>query len=177
VRAFTRRRERFRVSAAAAVLTSVQEISSGYGAALGFWYRPTERLGIGLNLVGPLIGARFRASSGSATLRQELGQLHATFDVLSPGRFELGPVLGAGVYHLQAQGEVLPPLNGETSTVWSFAGSGGIEARLKLTEALALNGSVQGLLLAPRPVVAIDTELEELGRPLLLVALGLGVAF
>jgi hypothetical protein len=32
-------------------------------------------------------------------------------------------------------------------------------------------------VLTPRPVVAIDTELEELGQPLLLAALGLGVAF
>jgi hypothetical protein len=177
LRAFTERRELFQVSAAAAALMSAQDISSGYGAVLGFWYRPTERLGVGISLVGPLVGARFRASVGSAALRQELGQLRVTFDVLSLGRFELGPVLGAGVYHLQAQGEVVPPLNGETSTVWSFAASGGVEARLELTETLGLGGSVQGLVLTPRPVVAIDTELEELGQPLLLAALGLGVAF
>ncbi|HVY25644.1 MAG TPA: hypothetical protein VHB79_03805 [Polyangiaceae bacterium] len=177
VRAFTERRTHFQVSAAAAALASTQDISSGYGATLGFWYRPTERLGVGVHVVGPLVGARFRATTGSATLRQELAQVRATFDILSSGRFELGPVLGAGVYHLQAQGEVVPPLNSKTSGVWSFAGSGGIEARLHLTEALALGGSVQGLLLSPRPVVAVDTELEELGQPLLLATVGLGVAF
>jgi hypothetical protein len=177
LRAFTDDRRRFRVSAAAVALTSAQDISSGYGAALGFWYRPVERLGVGVSLVGPLVGARFRASTGSATIRQELAQLRATVDVWGPGRFGLGPVLGAGVFHLQAQGEVAPPLNGEASTVWSFAGSGGVEAHLDLTDSLVLGGSVQGLLLTPRPVVAIDTELEELGQPLLLAALGLGVSF
>lgn len=177
LRSFTAQREQFQVSAAAAALTSAHDISNGYGAVLGFWYRPTERLGVGINLVGPLVGARFRASVGSAALRQELAQVRATFDVLSVGRARLGPVLGAGVYHLQAQGEVAPPLNGETSAVWSFAASGGAEARLELTEVLALSGSVQGLLLTPRPVVAIDTELEQLGQPLLLAAIGLGVAF
>lgn len=177
VRAFTERRPHFQASAAAAALASMRAISSGYGAALGFRYHPSERLGIGVDLVGPLVGARFRASTGSASLRQELAQVRATFDVLTPGRFELGPVIGAGVYHLQAQGQVEPPLDGRTSAVWSFAGSAGLEARVKLTEALALGGSVQGLLLTPRPVVAVDTEMEELGQPLLLAALGLGVAF
>jgi hypothetical protein len=177
LRAFTKQREHFQVSAAAAALTSAQEISGGYGAVLTVWYRPTERLGVGIGLVGPLVGARFRASVGSAALRQELGQVRGTFDLFSLGPLVLGPALGAGVYHLQAQGEVVPPLNGETSTVWSFVASGGVEARLELTEVLALSGSVQALLLTPRPVVAIDTELEQLGQPLLLAAMGLGVAF
>lgn len=177
LRAFTERRAPFRVSAAAVALTSAHDISNGYGAMLGFRYHPVDRLGIGIDLVGPLVGARFRASNGRATLRQELAQVRAAFDVLTPGRLELGPVLGAGVYHLQAQGQVAPPLNGLTSSVWSFAGSGGVEARLKLTDALTLGGSVEGILLTPRPVVAIDSELEELGQPLLLAALGLGVAF
>jgi hypothetical protein len=177
LRAFAAERDRFLVSAALAALTSYRDISNGYGAALALRYRPNERFGIGLSLVGPLLGARFRASTGSAHLRQELGQLQAGLQVLSPGRFELGPMIGAGVYHLQAQGEVVSPLNGRTSAVWSFVGSGGIEARLKLTRALVLGGSVQGLLLTPRPAVAVDTEVEELGQPLLLATAGLGVAF
>lgn len=177
LRAFTAEPNHFQVSAAAVALTSYGSISNGYGAGLGLWYRPTERIGVGLSLVGPLLGARFRASTGRASLRQELGQLQLSLPISSPGRFEFGPVIGAGIYHLQAQGEVEPPLNGRTSTVWSFAASGGLEARCKLTRALALGGSVQGVLLTPRPVVAVDTEREELGQPLLLASAGLGVAF
>lgn len=177
LRAFSAERDRFLVSAAAAALVSYRRISNGYGAALGLRYHPSERWGIGLSLVGPLLGARFRASIGSASLRQELGQIQASFRVSPPGRFELTSVVGAGAYHLQAQGEVVSPLNSRTSAVWSFVGSGGFEARCKLTRALAVGGSIQALLLAPRPAVAVDTELEELGQPLLLATAGLGVAF
>ena len=53
----------------------------------------------------------------------------------------------------------------------------GLEARLELSEALSLGASLQGVLLTPRPVVAVDSASEELGQPLLLATLGLGVAF
>jgi hypothetical protein len=176
VRAFADR-ARFQLSVAAVGLGSLREISSGYGAGLSLWYRPTLRLALGALWVGPLVGARYRSSNGSAVLRQELGQLRATFDLLSPGRFELGPVLGAGVYHLQAQGDVEAPLSSRSAGVWSFAGSGGVEARLALSESVSLGAAVHGVLLTPQPVVAVDTAAEELGQPLLLASLGLGVSF
>jgi hypothetical protein len=177
VRAFTAERARFQISAALVVLASARDISTGYGAALGLWYHPTSRLGLGVWLVGPLVGARFRAENGSASIRHELGQLRATFNVLEPGRLELGPVLGAGVYHLQAQGDVAPPLSARSATVWSFAGSAGLEARLRLSEAVWLGAAAHGLLLTPRPVVAIDQSAEELAPPLLVASTGLGVSF
>ncbi|HEX2873946.1 MAG TPA: hypothetical protein VHP33_21975 [Polyangiaceae bacterium] len=178
VRAFTQAEPaRFQVSAAAVTLGSLREVSNGYGASVGFWYRPTERLQLGFLVVGPLVGARYRSPNGDAVVRQELGQLRAGFNLLGPGVLELGPVLGAGVYHLLAQGDVRAPFTGQSAAVWSFAASGGLEARLRLTETLSLGASLQGLLLTPRPVVAVDSASEELGQPLLLATLGLGVAF
>jgi hypothetical protein len=176
LRAFTRR-ARFQLSAAAIALGSAQDISSGYGAGLGIWFYPLPRLALGALVVGPLVGARYRSASGAASVRQELGELRALFNLLSPGRFELGPVLGAGVYHLLAQGEVVAPLSARSAQVWSFAASGGLEARLALGPVLSLGASVHGLLLSPRPVIAVESESEELGQPLLLAALGLGVSF
>ena len=52
-----------------------------------------------------------------------------------------------------------------------------MEARLQLGGTVSLNAAAQGLLLTPKPVIAVDTESEELGQPLLLASLGLGVAF
>lgn len=176
VRSFGERTQ-FQLSAAAFALGGATDISNGYGAGLGFWYRSTARFGIGVLLVGPLLGARYSSESGSASLRQELGQLRARFDLLLPGRFELGPVLAAGVYHLQAQGEVEAPLAARSASVWSFAGSCGIEGHLALTGPVSLNAAVHALLLTPRPVVAVDTASEALGQPLLLASLGMGVAF
>jgi hypothetical protein len=176
LRAFTKQ-GRFWVSAAAAALSGAHDVTNGYGPSLAFWLRVTSRLQLGAFLGGPLVGARYRSSNGDAVVRQELGQLRAMFNVLEPGRFELGPVLGAGVYHLQAQGDVQAPYSSQSATLWSFAGSGGVEARLGLSEALWLTGSAQALLLTPRPVVAVDNASAELGQPLLLAAVGLGVSF
>lgn len=168
---------RFLVGASATVLGAAHDVSSGYGASLTFWVQATSRLKLGVLLVGPLVGARYRTVNGDAVVRQELGQLRATFNVLPPGRFELGPALGTGVYHLQAQGDVAAPLSSRSAQVLSFAGSGGVEARLSLTDALSVGASFAALLLTPRPVLAVETESAELGQPLLLASLGLGVAF
>jgi len=175
VRAFTEP-TRFQLSVAAFALGAPSSISNGYGAGLGLWYRPTPRLGVGAVLVGPLLGARYRPGNGDASLRQELGQLRATFNLLGPGRFELGPVLAAGGYHVQAQGHVAAPLAARTASVWSFVASFGIEARLDLVGGLSLNAALHGLLLTPQPLIAVDTNSQALG-PLLLASLGLGVAF
>lgn len=176
LRVFTER-TRFLVSAAAVALGSTHDVSNGYGPSLGFWVRATSRLQLGALFVGPLIGARYRSANGDAVARQELGQLRAMFNLLEPGRFELGPVLGAGLYHLQAQGDVQAPLSSQSDAVWSFAGSGGVEARVELNSALSLGASVHAILLTPQPMLAVDTATEELGQPLLLAALGLGVSF
>jgi len=176
VRTFAER-ARFEISAAGFALGTARRISNGYGAGIGLWYRPTSRLGVGAVFVGPLLGARYRSDNGDASLRQELAQLRATFNLLKPGRLQLGPVLAAGAYHLQAQGEVELPFAARSASVWSFAGSGGVEARLELGGEVSLNAAVHGLLLTPKPVVAVATASEELGQPLLLASVGLGVAF
>lgn len=176
VRTFTDR-ARFQISAAGFALGTARHISNGYGAGIGIWYRPTTRVGVGAVFVGPLLGARYRSDNGDASLRQELALVRATFNLLQPGRLELGPVLAAGVYHLQAQGEVTAPLAARSASVWSFGGSCGVEGRWELGGAVSLNAAVHGLLLTPKPVVAVDTASEELGQPLLLASVGLGVAF
>lgn len=176
LRAFTER-TRFLVGAAVVALGSTHDVTNGYGPSLGVWLRVASRLQLGALFVGPLVGARYRSPNGDAVARQELGQLRAMFNLLEPGRFELGPVLGAGLYHLQAQGDVQAPLSSQADAVWSFAGSGGVEARFELSPALSLGASVHGILLTPQPVLAVDSATEELGQPLLLAALGLGVSF
>lgn len=177
IRAFTAKPARFRVGAAAAALGVTGGISTGYGAALSFWFRPVPRLAVGALLVGPLVGARYRSPNGDATLRQELVQARALFNLLEPGAVELGPVLGAGAYHVQAQGDVQAPFASQEAATWSFVGSGGIEARWELGASVSLGGSVQALLLTPQPVVAVANETQELAQPLLLAILGLGVSF
>jgi len=177
VRTFVGNTRNFQLSAAGFALATHTSTSNAYGAGLALGYRPIPRLALGVLLVGPLLGARYASKLGTASLRQELGLLRATFNLLRPGRFELGPLLGVGAYHLHAQGEVESPLTSQSATVWSFAGSCGVEAQFAFADAVSLNAALQGLLLTPRPVVAVDTESEVIGQPLVLASLGLGVAF
>lgn len=176
IRAFTEQ-ARFRVSAAFFGLATARDISSGFGAGLGVGYRVSQRFELGALLVGPLFGARYQSAIGDATLRQELGLLRGSFNLLNPGRLELGPVLGAGVYHLLAQGEVAAPLTAASVSRWTLAASGGIGASLALGRTVSLVAAAQGVWLAREPEVAVLAESEALGQPVLLASCGLGVSF
>ena len=148
-----------------------------FGGAISVMLRPTRRLELGALVVGPLLGARYSASTGSALVRQELALARGSWNLLPDGALRLGPSLGAGVYHLRAEGEVTKPLRGKSGSLFSFAATGGVAAELKLTEALSLGLTVDALLLTPEPVVAVDTSEGNVRNPLILASLGLGVAF
>jgi hypothetical protein len=128
-------------------------------------------------VVGPLLGARYDARTGSASVRQELALVLGSWNVLPDGALRLGPSLGAGVYHLRAQGEVTKPLRSKSGSMLSFAAAAGVAAELKLTASLSLGLTVDALLLTPEPVVAVDTSQGNANNPLVLASLGLGVAF
>jgi hypothetical protein len=150
---------------------------SAFGGAISVMVRPTPRLELGALVVGPLLGARYSASTGSALVRQELALARGSWNLLPEGVLRLGPSLGAGVYHLRAEGEVTRPLRGKSGDLFSFAATGGAAAELKLTSALSLGLTVDALLLTPEPVVAVDTQQGSARNPLILASLGLGVAF
>ncbi len=179
VREFSAEPSLFQLRAGALALGVASEVGGAYGVALAAEYRPLRSVAVGLLAAGPLVGASFAANQGAASLRQELGLVRASFNVLasSSDTVELGPVLGAGVYHLEAHGQVDPPLVSESDEVWSFAGSGGVEAEVHLTSDLSLQAEVFALLLTPRPAVAVASESTELAAPLLCASAGLGVAF
>ena len=155
--------------------------SAGFGPALGgsiaLFVRPTTRFSAGVSFIGPLFGAEFVASVGSASIRQELALAQASYNLLPAGAFRLGPTLGLGVYHLEARGEVDEPLQATSGDMFGFAAVGGVEAGLELTRALSLTAALDMLLVTPEPVVAIDTHEMNAQNPLLLASVGLGVAF
>jgi hypothetical protein len=150
---------------------------SAFGGAISVMLRPTPRLELGALVVGPLLGARYSGNTGSALVRQELALARGSWNVLPEGALRLGPSLGAGVYHLRAEGEVTKPLRGKSGSLFSFAATGGVAAELKLTAALSLGLTVDALLLTPEPVVAVDTSQGSANNPLVLASLGVGVAF
>lgn len=167
----------FRLRASAIALGTASELNPAFGASIGLQYRAAPWLAAGLFAAGPLVGARYETAVGSARAREMLALATLTANLSRDDRFEIGPILGAGVFHLQAHGEVDPPLRSQSNGVFCFAGNAGIEAALRLTPTLLLSTSLSALLLAPRPVIAVDTEQVPVKAPLLMASVGVGVGF
>ena len=157
---FSRSLPRFQI-AAGGMVTFEPTLGLAAGAALAAHFRPIPRLQVGLEFVGPAFGGEYRADGGAATVRQEWGLLRTAwnFGAVDPGpRIEWGPVLGAGVVHLDARGEVEPPLVAEQATLWAFGALAGGQVESYFSEAVSLSLSLAALGLIPQPVVAVAAE-------------------
>jgi hypothetical protein len=176
IRAWSVPRRRWELRAAGGLLGAGRFGTAG-GASLALFFRPVPRLGVGLAVLGPLFGARYDGSTGGASIRQELALARASWNFLPDSMWRLGPILGVGAYHLQAQGEVQPPLRGVSAGMFSFACTGGLEIELGVSQVVSLSASAEALLFTPEPVVAVDTSQANARQPLVLASLGLGVAF
>lgn len=172
---WTRHEVRFRVDARAAALGATQSIGPGYGPSLGLGYRVFDRIWLGVVGVGPAVGANFESEQGSAKVVQVLGLARVQGVALRTSSFELRPTLAAGVFHLEAQGIVEPPVEARSASVTSFAGGLGLDASLHLTSVLSLGGDVSAFLLTPRPGVAVLGDEYEYPSPFVTASLGLAV--
>ena len=168
---------RFRLEARVAALGLTQQIGAGYGPSLGFRYRLGQRFWAGIVLVGPALGASLETNLGSATVRQELALTHFAVSFLRTGALDLRATAATGVYHLDASGVVGPPLSPVSDQVTSFAGGIGLEANVRLSDALLLGAELGALALAPRPGIAVSTEQYLFDRPLVTLSFGLAVEF
>jgi hypothetical protein len=178
IRAWSTPRRLWQLRAAGSALDGPARLGPAVGGSITLAYFPLRRLSTGIVLSGPLVGAHYTAVNGVATIRQELALARATYSVLPEGgRLTLGPLIGAGVYHLRAQSEVKAPLRSRSAGVLSFVGTAGLELELELAPALTLGATLSALLVTPKPVIAIDTSQRELKEPLIMASVGLGVGF
>jgi hypothetical protein len=178
VRTFVRREPRpFRLRLTGTALVEPREVGAGYGVGIAFSRRLSERVTLGLGFAGPLLGASYRASTGTANVRQELGWAELGLTAARAGIFEVEGTLGLGVYHLAARSEVTPPLASRSDAVTSLAGSLGALFELDATDSVAAVGGVSAVLLTPRPGVAVGAERTLFLQPLLRAELGLAVNF
>ncbi|HVR20632.1 MAG TPA: hypothetical protein VMS65_13070 [Polyangiaceae bacterium] len=167
----------FRLDARIAVLGLTQSEGRSIGPALALGYRLSDPIGVGVFLAGPTLASTIQSDFGSATVHHVLGLARVWVNAYESDVFELRPVLAAGIYYLDARGDVEPPLISQSAQITSFAGGGGLEAALRLTSTLVVGAELSAFALNPRPVVAVHSDEYEFPLPFVSASLGVGVEF
>ena len=168
---------RLRLDVRAALLGVTQGFGPGYAPSLALSYRVLDRVSVGVLVAGPALGASYKTSLGAASVRQELALARILGAALQSPSFELRPTLEAGIYRLDARGEVEPPLAARSAQVTSFAGGVGLEVAWRLSHALLVGAEISALELSPRPAIAVLTAEYRFAWPFVTVSAGLGVDF
>ena len=152
-------------------------LGAAFGPALGFSRHLSGPVRIGILVSGPLVGASWEATFGSASLRQEIGLAEVRASWWRSRRLDFGISLAGGVHHLTAQGTARAPRLSQTEQVWSVAGALGADGSFHLTSNTAIALAVRAIALSPKPAVAVWTETTVLQLPLLSASAGLLVGF
>jgi hypothetical protein len=167
----------WRLRLEATALGETARVGLGYGLGVALSHRVDSSCRAGLGGAGPLVGGSYRATTGHASVRQELGWVELGCNALRRGPIAFGAMLSAGVYHLEARSEVRPPLASRSDQVTSFALSLGPVLELEASETVAVVLGFSALGLSPRPGVAIGPERTLFAQPLLRGYAGMGVDF
>jgi hypothetical protein len=145
-----------------------------YGPEVGL-YASAGDFAFGLHFAGPLVGASLDTPKGSASVTEEIVALEGRALVARTPRLDVGVSVNAGAFFLQAEGRAEPPLRSKSASEWSLLGGAGVHSDIKLLPRLAIGLSLRALGLFPRVGVAVDTESELLGMPLVAASLGVRV--
>jgi hypothetical protein len=166
---------KFWLGASGLMLRAGERFGFGFGPLLGLFYRATPWLHVGLQLAGPITGARLTTSSGDAIMYQELAWFEARAIVLRAGGLQVAPLIGVGAYFVQAQGAARAPLTSQNDQVWSGLLSAGGYIDYALSPRVALTGAVRALALVPRTGVAVFRESALIELPALEASLGIAL--
>jgi hypothetical protein len=105
------------------------------------------------------------------------GRAPNSAEAASPIVLELRGVAAAGVYHLDAHGDVAPPLASKSDKVTSFAGGLGLALDIRLTARIVWTVEGSALALAPQPAIALLTNQYTFAPPFATASTGIGVDF
>jgi hypothetical protein len=161
------------------MITSFDGVGPAGAPSVRLGWADASGLGARVSWLGPAYGARLTDPRGNVSVRQEL----VTADLIyAPAVAWSGWVplvwLGAGAYHLHADGELLAPLVGRSADVWTAAFVGGAGLGYRLTPRVTALLDATAVVTAPRAVVTLFGEpLGRAGRPSLVADLGVAVRF
>jgi hypothetical protein len=170
---------RFALQAGAGVLHSFSGVGPALLPVLGFAYRFSSDVAVGLRVGGPAFAADLQTAAGTIAVRQEIVSLEITYELLSPDA-KLRPVAigGFGAYHIDVVGRAAPPFTGESNDRFAALFTLGPGAKLRLGERVSLLADLRLLLLAPQPVVrSLGAEAGSMSRPSLFGEVAAEVSF
>jgi hypothetical protein len=121
------------------------------------WY-PTASWSVGVQGVGPGFGARVTSAEGTANVRQELALAEVAFEPAPASLASFFVSLGAGIYHLDASGDAVPPYTSRRDGAWSALLGAGAGLRIRIAGAASVVVDAREVLALPRPVVVFASE-------------------
>jgi len=173
-RALEPRQSNWGVEAGAQVLGSL----GGVGAAVLPVARGrvvlSDRFAARLTISGLGTRPHVDAPEGTATVNQALGLLEAIAELAPQSWLRPSVSVGAGTYHISAEGSAAWPYDAFDPGRWTFAADVGAGITLALTSSFALSLESHATLVTPRPVIRfVEVETAEIKNPLLSGALTL----
>jgi hypothetical protein len=163
------------LAAGAMMLVEFPGFGAAFGPSLGAFVRAADRFAVGAGVAGPLVGAKFSAHSGEASMTQALGIFEARLSIVQSRAFQAGPSLSFGAYHVGAAGIARPPLVSREDDTWAAIGGGGgfFQARLWGDVSASLSARVFGVV--PQVGVAVGDDVRVIRFPIVETSLGVVV--
>jgi hypothetical protein len=152
-------------------------IGVAIGPGLGLARHLSGPFRVGILLSGPLVGASWATSAGTAAIRQNIGLADVRISWWRSDRIDLGASISIGAHYLIARGTATPPLLSRSDDVWSLAAGCGADGSFRLTSNAGLALGVRAIGLTPRPGVGVGHETTVLEFPVLSASAGLLVGF
>ena len=134
----------------------------------------TDRFAARLTISGLGTRPHVEAPEGTATVNQAIGLVEAIGEVAPQSWLRPCVSVGAGAYHISAEGSAAWPYDAFSPGRWTFAADVGAGIALALTSSFALSLESHATFVTPRPVIRfVGVETAEIKNPLLSGALTL----
>jgi hypothetical protein len=159
----------------AACLLPLPETSPALGPSAWVGHRPGEVWSVRAGFEGPLLGTELRTPEATAQIRYLVGLAEVGIDVRSTDQVALDLALSAGAMNLSVQGEAEGAWVGRTDSRWVLAGGAGADLTWAALDSVGLRTSVRALWTSPQTEVEIASTSFRVGRPSLLINLGVVV--
>ena len=128
----------------------------------------SERFAARLTLSGLGTRPHVEAAEGSATVSQALGLVEGIVEIAPHSWLRPAVSLGAGAYHISADGSAAWPYEALDPGAWAFAADVGTGLALSLSSSFALCLEGHATFVTPRPVIRfVGVEIAGIQNPLL----------